>query len=52
MKDFNLMFVHFPDGDLAGHDHGWMSRQQLRAYANDDEAFGYVLARLKSHGIV
>jgi predicted AlkP superfamily pyrophosphatase or phosphodiesterase len=50
-QDFNLMFVHFPDGDLAGHDHGWMSRRQLRAYANDDEAFGYILARLKSAGL-
>ena len=31
LKDFNLMFVHFPKGDLEGHDHGWMSRRQLRA---------------------
>lgn len=50
-NDFNLMFVHFPDGDLEGHDHGWMSRQQLRAYANDDESFGYLLSRLRSRGL-
>ncbi len=50
-NDFNLMFVHFPNGDLEGHDHGWMSRQQLRAYSNDDESFGYFLSRLKSRGL-
>jgi predicted AlkP superfamily pyrophosphatase or phosphodiesterase len=51
MKDFNLMFVHFPNGDIEGHDHGWMSRSQLRQYGQDDEAFGYILARLKSMGL-
>ncbi|MBV5322645.1 MAG: alkaline phosphatase family protein, partial [Ilumatobacteraceae bacterium] len=50
-QGFGLMFVHFPSGDLAGHDHGWMSRQQLRAYATDDESFGYILGTLKSHGL-
>ncbi len=47
-QGFGLMFVHFPNGDLAGHDHGWMSRQQLRAYGTDDESFGYLLDTLKS----
>lgn len=51
LKDFNLMFVHFPNGDLAGHDHGWMSRQQLKAYENDDESFGYILETLKNLGL-
>jgi predicted AlkP superfamily pyrophosphatase or phosphodiesterase len=51
IKDFSLMFVHFPNGDLAGHDHGWMSRQQLRAYAADDESFGYILDALKNMGL-
>jgi predicted AlkP superfamily pyrophosphatase or phosphodiesterase len=50
-QDFDLMFVHFPNGDLVGHDHGWMSRQQLRAYATDDESFGYILGSLKKHGL-
>jgi predicted AlkP superfamily pyrophosphatase or phosphodiesterase len=50
-KGFGLMFVHFPDGDLQGHDHGWMSRQQLRAYTNDDESFGYILETLKDLGL-
>jgi len=47
-QGFGLMFVHFPNGDLAGHDHGWMSRQQLRTYGADDESFGYLLDTLKS----
>ena len=46
---FNLMFVHFPDGDLEGHDHGWMSQAQLGAYANDDESLGFILETLKAH---
>ena len=51
LQGFGLMFVHFPNGDLEGHDHGWMSRQQLKAYANDDESFGYILDTLKSLGL-
>jgi predicted AlkP superfamily pyrophosphatase or phosphodiesterase len=44
---FSLMFVHFPNGDLAGHDYGWMSRKQLETYANDDESLGFILESLK-----
>jgi arylsulfatase A-like enzyme len=44
---FNLMFVHFPNGDLEGHDNGWMSSDQLNAYSNDDESLGYILESLK-----
>ena len=51
IKGFGLMFVHFPSGDLAGHDHGWMSRSQLREYEQDDESFGYLLETLKSLGL-
>ncbi len=48
---FNLMFVHFPSGDLAGHEEGWMSRLQLKAYAKDDRAFGSILQALKDRGM-
>ena len=51
LQGFGLMFVHFPNGDLAGHDHGWMSREQLNAYATDDESFGYILQTLKDLGL-
>ena len=50
-QGFSLMFVHFPNGDLTGHEYGWMSRKQLETYANDDESFGYILESLKSHGM-
>lgn len=48
---FSLMFVHFPNGDLDGHEYGWMSRQQLETYADDDESFGFILESLKSRGM-
>jgi len=48
---FSLMFVHFPSGDLAGHEYGWMSRHQMEAYANDDESLGFILESLKIRGM-
>jgi len=48
---FDLMFVHFPDGDLAGHENGWMSREQLSAYNRDDGLLGLILQALKNNGI-
>lgn len=49
-QGFGLMLMHFPDGDLAGHEHGWMSRQQLNAYRGDDAAFGKLLKAMKDSG--
>ncbi len=46
-EGFGLMFVHFPNGDLRGHEYGWMSSQQLKQYARDDEALGSILESLK-----
>jgi predicted AlkP superfamily pyrophosphatase or phosphodiesterase len=48
---FGLMFVHFPNGDLAGHEFGWMSRTQLETYAFDDESLGFILETLKNRGM-
>lgn len=48
---FNLMLVHFPNGDLAGHEEGWMSREQLKAYTKDDRTFGVLLDALKDRGM-
>ena len=50
-QGFNLMFVHFPNGDLVGHENGWMSRTQLKAYAKDDASFGTILDALKKYGM-
>jgi predicted AlkP superfamily pyrophosphatase or phosphodiesterase len=43
---FDLLFVHFPDVDLAGHAAGWMSPAYLETLARLDEALGRVLAVL------
>jgi len=51
LQGFSLMFVHFPRGDLIGHDYGWMSRKQLETYAFDDESLGYILQSLKINGM-
>ncbi len=48
---FNLMLVHFPGGDIAGHEEGWMSSAQLKAYAKDDKNFGLILKALKDRGM-
>ncbi len=51
-KGFELMFVHFPNGDLEGHDSGWMSVAQLRTYANDDESLGFILQSLEKRDML
>jgi predicted AlkP superfamily pyrophosphatase or phosphodiesterase len=48
---FQVMFVHFPMGDLYGHEYGWMSRSQLNAYAEDDLALGRILDALRENGM-
>ncbi|MBI5822750.1 MAG: alkaline phosphatase family protein [Chloroflexi bacterium] len=48
---FNLMLVHFPEGDLEGHKNGWMSRDQLEVYAREDKGFGQLLQALKDNGM-
>lgn len=50
-EGFDLMFVHFPNGDLAGHESGWMSREQLRTYGRDDVLFGRLLQALQANGM-
>ena len=43
---FDLMFVHFPDTDLCGHQDGWMSTGYLARVASVDRAIGRVLTAL------
>ena len=43
---FDLLFVHFPDVDSAGHAGGWMSPTYFEALARLDESLGRVLAAL------
>lgn len=50
-EGFGLMLVHFPDGDVVGHEYGWMSKQQLSAYRKNDRSFGTFLNVLKDSGL-
>jgi Metalloenzyme superfamily len=43
---FGLMFVHFPDTDLAGHQSGWLSASYEARIATVDEAVGRILRAL------
>jgi predicted AlkP superfamily pyrophosphatase or phosphodiesterase len=49
---FDLLFVHFPDVDLAGHAEGWMSAAYLAKVRELDAAAGRVLAALPSQTTV
>ncbi|HEV8603922.1 MAG TPA: ectonucleotide pyrophosphatase/phosphodiesterase [Tepidisphaeraceae bacterium] len=46
-----LLFIHFPDVDAAGHGSGWGSRQQAMAVERADQSLGVVLAALRHAGI-
>jgi predicted AlkP superfamily pyrophosphatase or phosphodiesterase len=43
---FDLMFVHFPDVDIAGHAKGWMSPAYMEQLAEADNAIGRLLGAL------
>jgi len=40
----DLVFVHLPDTDLAGHRHGWMSAPYLAALGRADAGLGRLIA--------
>lgn len=42
----DVMHIHFPGADNAGHSKGWSSPEQMAAIANIDTLFGKVLATL------
>ena len=50
-KDFGLMFVHFPTGDILGHEWSWMGAVQMSAYRAEDKALAQILAALDSAGL-
>ena len=41
-----LIFLHWTDADLAGHAHGWMSREYGEAARRVDNALGHLVATL------
>ena len=46
-----MMFVHFPGVDVAGHAKGWSSPEQMAAIAQADAALGTVLDALQRNHI-
>lgn len=50
-KKPGLTFIHFADPDGAGHDYGWGSRQQKRAFANTDAALKVLRDAVQRAGI-
>ncbi|HZL34938.1 MAG TPA: alkaline phosphatase family protein [Tepidisphaeraceae bacterium] len=46
-----VMFIHFPQTDNAGHQYGWGTPEQLKAVAGADAALGQVLAALDDEGL-
>ena len=51
-KDFGLMFVHFPTGDILGHEWSWMGAVQMSAYRAEDRELAKILAALDSGGLL
>lgn len=49
---FDLLFVHFPDVDYAGHAEGWMSSAYMAKIAEVDAAIGRLLPSLPAHATV
>jgi hypothetical protein len=43
-QDRGLILLHWPDADLAGHEHGWMSEEYERAAHRLDQALGLLAA--------
>ncbi len=50
-QGFGLMFVHFPNPDLVGHEYGWMSDHQLQALREADARLGLILDALDANGL-
>ncbi len=46
----HLMFVHFPDADMAGHFHGWPSPEQFAALAECDAALALLRTGIEKAG--
>ncbi len=47
-----VLFVHLPGVDSAGHSKGWGSPVQLKAIATADRCIGRILAALESRGVL
>lgn len=50
-KGFDLMFVHFDDVDIAGHDYDWDSPKYLEAARRADQALSKLIVALETAGL-
>lgn len=48
----HLLFLHFGDADRAGHRHGWMSPEYLKALKTVDQGVEILLRTLEEAGLV
>jgi predicted AlkP superfamily pyrophosphatase or phosphodiesterase len=46
-----LCFIHFTDTDNTGHQYGWGSPEQIRAFGDVDVALGVVLKAIRAAGL-
>lgn len=49
---FDLMFVHFPETDITGHEHRWLSPPYVAKVADLDQALGRLLSAVPPHTTV
>lgn len=47
----NLCFIHFTDTDTIGHEFGWGSPEQIKAFADTDVALGIIQKAIQKAGI-
>jgi arylsulfatase A-like enzyme len=47
----NLCFIHFADSDGAGHEFGWGTEEQKKAFADEDEALLTLQSAIEKAGI-
>jgi len=47
----NLCFIHFTDTDTVGHEFGWSSPEQIKAFADTDAALGIIRKAIQKAGI-
>ena len=50
-QDFGVLFIHLLNTDLAGHQYGWLSQEQLNVIHQADEALGMLLAELDARNL-
>ena len=49
--DFGVLFVHLGETDDAGHDHGWLSPEQIEVIRRADIALGQLLSELDARNL-